>query len=182
MTAVLGFGGPSPAIASESAAHKTEPLKAAATKQAELVSNLTGEDVISSDQTPSSAQGALPAPATQEDLGAIETVINSQLEAFALDDAETAFAFASPGIQRRFGSANLFIRMVKSSYAPLISPSQVFFGEAQPSNNRDAIVQRVTFQDDNGLLVEALYRMVQIDGGEWRIAGCVLRQSAERAL
>lgn len=161
MTAALGFGGPGSAIASESAAHKIEPLKAAATKHAEPLA---------------------PEPATAEERAAITTVINSQLEAFALDDAETAFAFASPSIQRRFGSPNLFIRMVKSGYAPLISPSQVFFGEATPSNNRDAIIQMVTVQDSNGLLVEAMYRMVRLDSGEWRIAGCVLRQSAERAL
>ncbi|MEM6903100.1 MAG: DUF4864 domain-containing protein [Pseudomonadota bacterium] len=165
MTAVLGLGGPDLAKADQNTEVKAEPQKAAATKQAEPLGN-----------------EILPAPATAEERADIKSVINSQLEAFALDDAETAFAFASPGIQRRFGSPNVFIRMVKSGYSPLISPRQVNFGDAIPSNDRDAIIQKVLVQDNNGLLVDVMYRMVQIQSGEWRIAGCVIRKSNDRAL
>ena len=43
------------------------------------------------------------------DRRAIEATIRQQLEAFDRDDAETAFGYATPDIQRLFGSSDAFL-------------------------------------------------------------------------
>ena len=117
------------------------------------------------------------------DLVAIQQVIREQMAAFSADDAQAAFKYATPMVQKRFGNADKFFAMVKTGYAPLYRARMVSFHLAKPDRgNEDAIIQSVIIQGPTGLLVNALYRMVRMDGGEWRIAGCVLRQSEEMAL
>lgn len=115
------------------------------------------------------------------DLRLIRTVINNQLAAFAANDAEAAFAHASPIIQRRFGNADRFIAMVRSGYAPLLRPRMVSFDQAKKGDGDREIIQPVTLLAPSGVLITALYRMVEV-GGEWRIAGCALVKSPDRAL
>ena len=115
------------------------------------------------------------------DLNSIREVINNQLAAFAADDAEAAFAHASPIIQRRFGNADRFIAMVKSGYAPLLRPRMVSFDDAKKGDGEREIIQPVTLLAPSGILMTALYRMVEVSG-EWRIAGCALVKSPDRAL
>ncbi|MEO0392525.1 MAG: DUF4864 domain-containing protein [Pseudomonadota bacterium] len=117
----------------------------------------------------------------QRDLSRIQAVITDQLAAFAADDAESAFAHASPVIQRRFGNADRFIAMVKSGYAPLLTPRMVSFDQASKGDGEKEIIQPVTLLAPSGVLMTAIYRMVEV-GGEWRIAGCVLRKSPDKAI
>ncbi len=49
----------------------------------------------------------------------IHDVIERQLAAFERDDADGAFAFASPGIRRRFGTPETFMDMVRRHYPPV---------------------------------------------------------------
>ena len=115
------------------------------------------------------------------DLTRIRAVINDQLAAFAADDAEAAFAHASPIIKRRFGNADRFIAMVKSGYAPLLQPRMVSFDDASKGDGEREIIQPVTLLAPSGVLMTALYRMVEVNG-KWLIAGCALVKSPDRAL
>ena len=58
-----------------------------------------------------------------------------QLDAFARgDDATTAYAQASPVIQAKFQSKEIFMAMVRQGYAVLIQPQRVdFLGAKQTS-------------------------------------------------
>ncbi|MEM7744808.1 MAG: DUF4864 domain-containing protein [Pseudomonadota bacterium] len=112
-------------------------------------------------------------PATAEDPGtSIRTVIQDQLSAFQDNDVATAFGFAAPSIQQKFGSPEDFGQMVKQGYPMVWRPRSHQMGRLLET--AAGLVQLVVFEDGNGRLYEAGYLMEQIDGA-WRIAGVHLR-------
>jgi hypothetical protein len=104
---------------------------------------------------------------------AIRSVIGAQIEAMRADDFATAFGFASPGIQRLFGTPERFERMVREGYPMVRQPRDVRFLEAVPGPGRT--VQGVLVTDGAGVPHVLDYEMVPLDGG-WRIDGVRLRQ------
>jgi len=111
---------------------------------------------------------------------AIRSVIQAQLDAFQADDAETAFSFATPGIQARFRDPETFMGMVRSGYQPVYRPGSVLFQELVPF--ADSVAQQVLITDESGRSVLAVYPMEQQNDGSWRIAGCYLRPAPNRQL
>jgi hypothetical protein len=107
------------------------------------------------------------------DADAIRSVIEAQLAAFAADDADAAFAFASEGIRKTFGTADNFLAMVKASYPVVYRPTSVLF--LDPQELADAIMQGVEMSDETDRLWLAVYRMQRQSDNTWRIDGCVLK-------
>jgi uncharacterized protein DUF4864 len=114
------------------------------------------------------AQDAVP----PEDARAVRAVIEAQLEAFRRDDAERAFALATPGIRATFGDAQTFMHMVRSSYAAVYRPGSVAF-EA-PLLVHGQLVQPVRLTDAAGRAWLALYPMQRQPDGRWLTDGCEL--------
>ena len=112
------------------------------------------------------------ARADGEAAAAIRTVIEQQLAAFQRDDGAEAFSYASPGIQQRFQSPEIFMQMVRSGYAPVYRPQEVEFRELRVRGQ--TIQQEVFFVGPDGKPVLALYTMQQQPDGSWRIAGVIL--------
>jgi hypothetical protein len=54
-----------------------------------------------------------------DDVAAAQGVILSQVEAFGRDDAAAAYSHAAPAIQEIFPQADIFMSMVRNSYAPV---------------------------------------------------------------
>jgi len=106
------------------------------------------------------------------DRAAIRFIIERQLEAFQNDDADTAFSFASPGIQIAFQSPEIFMQMVKSSYQAVYRPRSVLFENLAIVNG--ALAQSVLLLDPEGNPRRALYQMEKQLDGSWRINGCFL--------
>jgi ketosteroid isomerase-like protein len=109
---------------------------------------------------------------TDRDRAAIRSVIERQLEAFQKDDAEAAFAFASPGIQTLFGNAENFMGMVKSSYQAVYRPRSVLFENI--TTIQASLTQPVLLLDPDGVPMRALYLMEKQPDGNWRVNGCYL--------
>ena len=123
------------------------------------------------------AQGESPNGApSAADRAAIRQVIEGQLSAFGRDDSAGAFAFASPGIQAKFGTADVFMEMVRTAYPPVYRPQKTDFGDlvAMP----DGPVQKVLFVGPDGRTILALYSMEQEADGTWRVSGCALAETA----
>jgi len=115
----------------------------------------------------------------EQDGAEIRAVIESQLAAFAADDAARAFSFASPNIQRMFGTPDDFMAMVKSSYPVVYRPASVLFKPLQ--HVEDASIQVVQMSDAGGHVWLAVYRMQRQADGSWRIDGCVLRPAESKS-
>lgn len=121
---------------------------------------------------PASALAQVADPASKD---AIEKTISGQIDAFARDDATTAFSFAAPSIQRQFGSPDRFMMMVMRGYPMVYRPSSVQFLQSSP-NGTDSIMQAVQISDSRGKVWIALYNMRMIGDGDWRIAGVRMRE------
>lgn len=114
------------------------------------------------------------------DASAIQQVIQGQMAAFKVDDWGAAFAYASPGIQAKFESPQVFRQMVTSAYQPVYRPQGVEFraletGELGPT-------QEVFVVGPDGLAYLAYYTMERQPDGSWRISGCYLVRAPEESV
>ncbi|MDJ1015043.1 MAG: DUF4864 domain-containing protein [Paracoccaceae bacterium] len=98
----------------------------------------------------------------------IEGTIQSQIDAFLVDDFVTAFTFASPNIQGMFGSPERFGSMVRSGYPMVWRPGEVRFLELRDVGGQ--LWQKVMIRDQQGQLHVLDYQMVQSEG-LWKING-----------
>ena len=110
----------------------------------------------------------------------IRSVIEVQLKAFARGDASTAYAQASPEIQKMFPTEEIFMMMVRSGYSPLIAPKRVEFLELVIE--QETPIYQVGIESSNGNRWIAFYRMDQQPDGSWLIAGCVLVVTAGQSV
>ena len=114
-----------------------------------------------------------------DDVAAAQGIIRSQLEAFSRDDAATAYSYAAPAIQDIFPQADIFMSMVRQSYAPVYRHKSFEFGEARASGG--TIAQRAHIIDADGMPWEALYTLELQPDGSVRISGCVLLKAGQAA-
>jgi Domain of unknown function (DUF4864) len=121
---------------------------------------------------------AFAAPAmAADDVAAAQGVIRAQEQAFAHDDAASAYSYAAPAIQQRFQGPEIFMTMVQSAYAPVYRHRIFEFGEAR--TEAGWIAQRVHIIDANGEAWEALYTLEQQADGSFKITGCTLLKAGE---
>ena len=108
--------------------------------------------------------------------GEINGTIQKQIDAFLVDDVETAFSYASPGIRQMFRTPQRFGEMVRSGYPMVWRPAEVRFLERRPHPGAGE-VQRVMIRDSDGRLHLLDYLMVPGPDG-WQIAGVQLLRAA----
>lgn len=98
----------------------------------------------------------------------IQETILRQIEAFANGDREQAWAFASEGVKRRFGSSDVFVDMVREVYPAVYQATAIEFTQRVPHGAFE--IQVVRLQGPDGKRWDAYYRMVMSEG-DWKIAG-----------
>lgn len=112
-----------------------------------------------------------------DDVAAAQNVIRSQVEAFSRDDATAAYAHAAPAIQDMLPQADMFMAMVRGSYAPVYRHKSFEFGEARAAGGK--IAQRVRIVDSEGVPWEALYTLERQPDGSVKISGCTLLKAGQ---
>jgi hypothetical protein len=112
-----------------------------------------------------------------DNVAAAQNVVRSQEQAFSRDDAAAAYSYAAPAIHEMFPQPDLFMSMVRRSYAPVYRHRRFEFGEARVEG--DWIAQRVHIVDENGEAWEALYTLEQEPDGSFRITGCSLLRAGQ---
>lgn len=108
----------------------------------------------------------------------IEAAIAGQFDAFRAGDVDEAWTFASPNIQRLFGTVETFARMVEQGYPMVWQPGAVDFIDLQSFGG--LLVQRVQVIDAEGRAHYLGYQMVRTEGG-WRINGVQLLSAPDVA-
>jgi hypothetical protein len=111
-------------------------------------------------------------PLSAADARAVREVIEAQLDAFQRDDAPRAFSYATAGIRATFGTPEIFMEMVRTSYAVVYRPRSVRF--EPPLLIDGEVVQPVRMTDAEGRAWLALYPMLREPERGWRINGCRL--------
>jgi len=128
--------------------------------------------------------GALPAEADEAlapaDAAAIRQVIQSQMNAFKIDDWSAAFAYAAPSIQAKFQSPQIFSQMVTQAYQPVYRPRGVEFRALKASEFGPT--QEVFVVGPDGLSYLAYYTMEKQADGTWRISGCYLVRAVDESV
>ncbi len=114
---------------------------------------------------------------SDNDRAAIRDIIGKQVEAFRRDDGDAAFGFASPMIRGMFGSADIFMDMVRQGYQPVYRPRAFEFREIVELDGQPT--QKVHVIGPDGRPVTAFYPMTQLPDGSWRINGCYLEAPDE---
>lgn len=109
---------------------------------------------------------------------AVQTVVQSQLAAFAKDDADKAFSYAAPELRKSIGNSAAFMSMVKSSYPVVYRPSSVAFLKAEIAGVE--VVQRVQMLDASGTSYLAVYSLQRQKDHTWRISGCAVIENKGR--
>jgi hypothetical protein len=119
--------------------------------------------------------GFLP-PAAAEvgdaDRDAIQSIIDSQIDAFRRDDGAAAYDFASPMIQTLFPNPEAFMQMVQTGYMPVYRPQSFTFGPLLDTPRGP--VQRVFITGPDGASYVAEYALQQQPDGTWKINGVTL--------
>lgn len=108
---------------------------------------------------------------SEADRRAIWQVIDAQLGAFRKRNGEQAFALASPSIRAMFGTADVFMEMVRSGYPFLYQPRCVSFGEVVALEGQ--LAQQMKVRGPDGEQVHVLFLMERQPDGTWRVSGCV---------
>ncbi|MCK0141641.1 DUF4864 domain-containing protein [Aliiroseovarius sp. F20344] len=98
----------------------------------------------------------------------IEDVISDQISALKAGDVEGAFSFASPNIQRLFGTPDVFGEMVQNGYPMVMNPAKV--EHLDQITNGSYTLQRLRIQDQAGEDHWFAYEMIMVNGN-WRING-----------
>jgi ketosteroid isomerase-like protein len=111
---------------------------------------------------------------------AVRAIVEAQVAALAAGDAEEAFSYATPDIQKRFGSAENFLAMVRLSYSALIK-AEVFEVEAAEAQGQHGAVRAHVVGKD-GKAFKAIYPLLRQPDGAWRIDGCYLQTTDGQSL
>jgi hypothetical protein len=114
------------------------------------------------------------------DQAQFQEIISRQISAFKADDGAAAFGFASPDLQAKFGSATVFMEMVRSGYAPVYRPRSVQFRDVVEHDVGPEQQVFVVGPDGRGYI--AHYMMERQPDGSWRISGCYLEQAQDESV
>ena len=119
------------------------------------------------------------ADVSRQDVSDIRAMVQAQLDALAVDDADRAFSFAAPGIRKIVGTAQNFLAMVRTGYPVVHRPASVAFLKAEMQGAE--IIQAVQMTDAKGVAWLALYSVQRQSDKSWRISGCMVVPNEGRA-
>jgi len=109
----------------------------------------------------------------------IQGTIDRQFDAFKVDDFTTAFTFASPDLQRLFGTPENFGRMVTQGYPMVWRPAAVDYLDLRELEG--TYRQTVQITDDKGRFHYLEYTLIEMPDG-WRISGVRILEAPDAAV
>ena len=102
-----------------------------------------------------------------------QKTIQNQIQAFRAGDDARAYSYAAPNIAQFFPTVDSFMAMVKNGYAPVWNPQNFEFGKSKEVGS-DQVLQEVEVIAKDGSFWRALYTLVRLPDGSWKINGVQL--------
>lgn len=102
----------------------------------------------------------------------VRQVVQSQLQAFAAEDAGRAFALADPELRTRFGTAEAFFDTVRTQYPMVLKPAGVLF--LKPASDGTVAMQKVRVTDEGGSNWMVTYLLHRQSDRHWKISGTLV--------
>ena len=106
---------------------------------------------------------------------AVRAVVVAQLEALADEDADSAFATATPSVREAIVEPGRFLAMVRGAYPMVFRPAAVAF--LKPVEDAGAVMQMVQLTDNNDKRWLVLFALERQPDASWRIAGCLVTEN-----
>ena len=119
------------------------------------------------------------APLSDREANDVRSVIVTQLQAFAEDDADSAFATATPGVRAAIGNPGRFLAMVRGEYPMVYRPASVSF--LKPEQESGTVMQLVHITDGDDKAWLALFALERQPDSSWRISGCIVTANPWRS-
>lgn len=110
---------------------------------------------------------------TPRERRAIQQAIRTQIRAYAARDADIAFAKLAPSTQRYFGEPEAFLRSIAVEVPTMLDTRRFAFLGVEQTGRR--ILQQVLITDSTGREWLAEFQLKQLQNGDWRIKGCMVR-------
>lgn len=105
----------------------------------------------------------------EDNLASARSVIERQIVAFLNDDVDSAYSFATPGVQKLFPEPQRFVDMVKRNYAPVYRPGNYAFGRALSETDGAVIAQELLITGPKRNNWRAVYILLRQTDGAYRI-------------
>jgi hypothetical protein len=105
-----------------------------------------------------------------------QKTIESQINAFRAGKDAEAYSYAAPSIQGFFPTVESFIGMVKGGYSPVVEPKDFQFGKTKEVG-AEAVIQEVEIIAKDGTAWVAIYSLIKMSDGAWKISGVQLLKS-----
>ena len=114
-----------------------------------------------------------------EDASQIRGVIEKQLDALQRDNWTEAFSYAAPTIREKFGSPEIFRRMIMGDYGIVHRPRTVSFKALEEIAGR--LAQNVFMVGPDGKSAMVVYFMEKTPPGAWTISGVSIIPLADQS-
>ena len=118
-------------------------------------------------------------PLIGSEADAVRQVVVTQLQAFAEDDADSAFATATPGVREAIGNPLRFLAMVRGAYPMVYRPAAVSF--LKPDEDSGTVLQMVQITDGDDKSWIAMFALERQPDASWRISGCAVAANPWRS-
>ena len=118
---------------------------------------------------------SLTGPAVQQ----VQAVVVAQLKAFSEEDADAAFATATPAIRASVGDSSRFLAMVRGNYPMVHHPAGYAFLAPQIEDNQ--VLQAVALRDEDDKTWIALFTLERQSDDSWRIGACIVAENDWRS-
>jgi Domain of unknown function (DUF4864) len=105
-----------------------------------------------------------------------QKTIESQINAFRAGKAAEAYSYAAPSIQGYFPTVESFMGMVTGGYSPVVEPKDFQFGKTKDVG-AEAVIQEVEIIAKDGTAWVAIYSLIKMADGSWKISGVQLLKS-----
>ncbi len=126
---------------------------------------------------PTAATPNAAGPAIARQAGSLEAraIIQRQLDAFKQNDADSAFALASPGLRETYANPHNFMESVRSGETPFFTRRMIEYHDFVAAG--DVAAQSVVLVDDDSYVWTVVYKLSRQPDGSWLIDGVVLVKS-----
>lgn len=109
----------------------------------------------------------------------VQAVVMAQLKAFSEDDADAAFAAATPEVRKSVGDPGRFLALVRGNFPMVVHPAG--FALLAPRIEKDQVLQAVALRDADDKTWLALFTLERQPDNTWRIGACIVAENDWRS-
>jgi hypothetical protein len=115
----------------------------------------------------------------EPDVLQVQAVVTAQLKAFSNEDADAAFAAATPEVRKSVGDPSRFLDLVRGNYPMVYHPAGFAF--LKPQVEQDQVLQAVALRDADDKTWIALFTLERQPDNSWRIGACIVAENDWRS-